>query len=116
MSAEDGEPPGATPRPSIGRARDLSRTRTTKPQLRNTGRRHHIGEVPAVITVIKPDGTVATTRTSALQLKDQTVGALTRLADVIEAEMRQSAASLQFELAAHLRDELDAVRRELASR
>lgn len=116
MSAEDGESPDAAPRPSEGRARDLSRTRTAKPRLRDTGRRHHIGEVPAVITVIKPDGTIATTRTSALQLKDQTVGALTRLADAIEAEMRQAAAALEFELAAHLRDELDAVRRELASR
>ena len=84
--------------------------------MRDTGRRHHIGEVPAVITVIKPDGTIATTRTSALQLRDQTRDQLLTLAAAIESDMNRAAADLEFELAAHLRDELEAVRQALDNR
>lgn len=105
-----------TPPPGTGKARDLSRSRAPRPKARDSGRRHHIGDVPAVITVIKADGTVATTRTSAMQLKDQTVARLQALARTIEAQMTRAAESLDFESAAHLRDELEAVRRELGSR
>lgn len=98
------------------RARDLSRTRAPRPKIRDTGRRHHIGKVPAVLTVFTADGTVGTTRTSSMQLKDQTVARLESLAGTITAEMTRAAASLDFETAAHLRDEVESVRCELSSR
>ncbi|MEP7055908.1 MAG: UvrB/UvrC motif-containing protein [Actinomycetota bacterium] len=117
MSAEEPRPERQQ-LPPVGarRARDLSRTRTARPRVRDTGRRHHIGEVPAVVTVIKADGTVTTTRTSTLQLRDNTPSQLQALARAIEADMQNAAAALDFEEAAHLRDELEAVRRELSSR
>ena len=115
MAGDDTQPDLQIPTGS-GRARELSRTRAPRPKIRDTGRRHHIGEVPPVITVIKTDGTVGTTRTSSMQLKDQTVARLESLAATIAAEMSRAAASLDFEMAAHLRDELESVRRELGSR
>jgi excinuclease UvrABC helicase subunit UvrB len=113
----ENDPPAAGRLPGAGGpARDPSRTRSAKRRAPETGRRHHIGEVPNVVTVFKPDGTVTTTRTSLLQLRDKTVAQLHRLAKSIESDMAKAADSLDFEAAAHLRDELEAVRREVGSR
>jgi UvrB/uvrC motif len=103
------------PSPS-GRARELSRKRTTRPLLPDTGRRHHIGAAPAELSVLRDDGSVVTTRTAAVQLADQTDAQLARLGAKIEREMQQAADALDFEHAAWLREEVAAVRRELARR
>jgi excinuclease UvrABC helicase subunit UvrB len=66
--------------------------------------------------VLRADGTVVTTRTSPLQLADLTDAQVSRLAATIEAEMSHAAAALEFELAAHLREEVAAARRELDRR
>jgi hypothetical protein len=113
----ENEPPAAARLPGAdGPARDPSGKRSAKRRVSDTGRRHHIGEVPEVVTVFKPDGTVTTTRTSLLQLRDKSVAQLQRLAKSIESDMAKAADSLEFEAAAHLRDELEAVRREVRSR
>ena len=91
-------------------ARRLSRTRSPRAKLPDTGRRHHIGDAPDVLPFVRPDGTVGTTRTSPIQLKDRSVAALERLQERLEKEMSAAAADLDFELAAHLRDEVEAVR------
>jgi excinuclease UvrABC helicase subunit UvrB len=115
MSAT-GSTEGGEPLPAAGRARDLTRARRPRPQAADTGRRHHIGDAPAVMTVLRADGTVGTTRTAPIQLRDKTVEQVERLAAVIETEMTDAASSLDFETAAHLRDELQAAREELARR
>jgi hypothetical protein len=104
-------PPG-----QAGRARDLSRRRSSKAALPDTGRRHHIGAPPPELTVLRADGTVGVTRTAAVQLADLTDAQVTRLAERIEAEMEQAAAALDFERAGHLRDEAAAARAELERR
>jgi len=82
----------------------------------DTGRRHHIGAAPEVMTVWKPDGTISTTRTAPVQLADRSVPQLDRLLARLEREMAAAAARMDFEAAAHLRDEAEAVRRALESR
>lgn len=82
----------------------------------DTGRRHHIGAAPAELTVLREDGTVVTTRTAPVQLADLTDAQLIRLASTIDTEMAQAASALEFELAAHLREEAAAARRELERR
>jgi hypothetical protein len=99
-----------------GRARDLSRRSTPRTPAAETGRRHHIGAVPELMPVMRPDGTVAMSRTTPVQLADRTPLQLVRLEGRIEAEMRTAAESLDFETAAFLRDELAAVRAEQARR
>jgi len=104
-------PPAGT-----GRARRLTRTGSSRRTVADTGRRHHIGDAPDRLQVLGPDGTVGWTRTSPLQLKDKSVAGLQRLAGELEQEMASAAADLDFESAAHLRDEADAVRAELGRR
>lgn len=82
----------------------------------DTGRRHHIGAAPPALTVLHEDGTSDVTRTAPIQLADQTVMQLARLAERIESEMRQAATALDFERAAHLRQEAEAARNELRRR
>ena len=115
MGGSDGqgaEQAGATQ----GRARDLSRTRTVRPRVTDTGRRHHIGSAPAVLPVLREDGSVGATHTSRGQLADLTERQLTRLADRLESEMRRAAAAADYEEAADRRDEVAAVRQELQRR
>ncbi len=99
-----------------GRARDLSRTRSTRRRSADTGRRHHIGDAPDVMNVIRPDGTRGTTRTSPIQLADRNDARLDQLVDELVADMERAAAALDFEGAAHLRDEVAAARAEVARR
>jgi UvrB/uvrC motif len=99
-----------------GRARELSRRRTTRIPLPDTGRRHHIGSAPTELAVLGDDGSSAVTRTSPIQLADQTDAQLAKLAARIESEMRQAAGALDFERAAHLRDEAAATRAEQQGR
>ena len=99
-----------------GRARELSRRRTTRLPLPDTGRRHHIGSAPTELTVLRDDGSSGRTRTSPIQLADQTDAQLAKLAAQIESEMRRAADALNFELAAHLRDEAAATHSELQRR
>jgi excinuclease UvrABC helicase subunit UvrB len=102
--------------PGSGRGRDLSRTRKARSAPAETGRKHHLGAAPEHMPVWLPDGTITTTRTSAAQLADLTPARLARLHDRITAEMSAAAAELDFEKAAHLRDEAAAVDAELARR
>jgi excinuclease UvrABC nuclease subunit len=81
-----------------------------------TGRKHHMGAAPELMPVWLPDGTITTTRTSAAQLADQTLAQLTRLRTRLGAEMADAAAELDFERAAHLRDETAAVDAEIQRR
>lgn len=106
------QPPPAT----SSRARDLSRARRPRPRSRETGRRHHIGDAPAVMSVLRPDGTVGTTRTAPIQLADRNDAQLRALAEQLAQEMAAAAAATDFEQAAHLRDEVAAARRELDRR
>ena len=92
-----------------GRGRDLSRRGSPRPKLAETGRRHHIGAVPELMPVFRPDGTVVMSRTTPVQLADRTPLQLERLAARLEADMAAAVASLDFEAAAFLRDELRAV-------
>jgi excinuclease UvrABC helicase subunit UvrB len=69
-----------------------------------------------VLPLLRPDGTIGTTRTSPIQLTDKPVSGLERLAAQLAAEMTAAAAALDFELAAQLRDEAAAVRGELDRR
>jgi hypothetical protein len=101
---------------SVLRARELTRGRPRRPAVPDTGRRHHIGAAPEYLTVLLPDGSTGTTRTSPGQLADRTRHQLTQLRDRIERDMARAAGALDFELAAHLRDEADTVRRELERR
>ena len=110
-SGGDGErqqPPPAT----TSRARDLSRARRPRPKPPETGRRHHIGDAPAVMSVLRPDGSVGTTRTSPVQLADRNDAQLVRLGEDLARDMARAAAAMEFEDAAHLRDEVAAVRAE----
>jgi excinuclease UvrABC nuclease subunit len=68
------------------------------------------------MTVWRPDGTVGTTRTAPVQLADKTVAQLNILLAQLERDMVAAAARTDFEEAAHLRDEAEAVRRTLESR
>ena len=109
------EPPGRGRPPS--RARDLSRTRSAaRRRTADTGRRHHIGNAPAVMSVLRPDGTRGTTRTAPIQLADHNDAQLQHLLDELVADMGRAAAALDFEGAAHLRDEVAAARAEVARR
>ena len=99
-----------------GRGRELSRRRTSRTPLTDTGRRHHIGAAPSELVLRREDGTMVVTRTAAIQLADQTDAQLAVLAERIESEMSRAAAALEFEQAAHLREEAAAARRELATR
>jgi len=110
----DGGPADASARP--GRARELTRTTVTRPQSRDTGRRHHIGAAPPVLAVLRPDGTTGHTRTAPVQLVDQTAAQLERLAARLTEQMAGAAQRLDFEAAAEFRDEVQAARRELARR
>lgn len=82
----------------------------------DTGRRHHIGDAPDVMSVLRPDGTRGTTRTSPIQLADRNGARLQHLLDELLADMGRAAADLDFEGAAHLRDEVAAARAEIARR
>jgi excinuclease UvrABC nuclease subunit len=66
--------------------------------------------------VRREDGTMAVTWTAAIQLADQTDAQLAALARRIESDMSRAAAALEFEQAAHLREEAAAARRELQRR
>ena len=99
-----------------GRGRELSRRRTKRTALPDTGRRHHIGAAPSQLTALREDGVVVVTRTSPVQLADQTVAQLDRLAAHIESQMSAASAALEFEKAADHREEALAVRRELQRR
>lgn len=107
---------GEQPPAGSGRARELVRASRPRARRPETGRRHHIGAAPAAMPVWGADGSVGTTRTSAAQLRDQTAHQLGRLLATVEAGMTAAAADLDFERAARLRDEAEAVRAELARR
>ncbi len=68
------------------------------------------------MNVIRPDGTRGTTRTSPIQLADRNDAQLQRLVEELAAHMGRAAAAMDFEQAAHLRDEVTAARAELARR
>ncbi len=107
------EPPAEdAPRPS---ARDLVRRRARTYAAPDTGRRHHIGAAPDAVPVHTADG-VGTARTTSWQLADRTVPQLQGQQAATEAAMERAAQDLDFEAAARLRDELAAVRAELARR
>ncbi len=113
--------PGTAVPPGSGRARELARggprrRRTAVPLGIDTGRRHHIGDAPAVLSVLRPDGSVGTTRTSPVQLRDRNDTQLIELAAALEREMHDAARDADYERAAHLRDELAAARHELERR
>lgn len=82
----------------------------------DTGRRHHIGAVPEFMPVWRPDGTIGRTRTTPAQLSDRSVPRLQALLAELEREMAHAAEELEFEQAGYLRDEVAAVRAELARR
>ena len=90
--------------------------RRVRARVNDAGRVHHIGTAPDVMPVLGPDGTVGTTRTSVIQLRHRTDRQLTTLADQLLAEMGAAAAALDYEQAAHLRDELANVRAEQGRR
>lgn len=100
------------PRPS---ARDLVRKRARTYQAPDTGRRHHIGAAPSAVPVHTDEG-VAVARATSWQLADRTVPQLRAQQEQTERAMAQAAQDLDFEAAARLRDELAAVREELAAR
>lgn len=103
-----------TPAPS---ARDLVRGRRRAPRRADPGgRQHHIGDAPARMPVLRPDGTTGTTRTSVVQLRSAHAARLAALEAELEAEMRTEAAAGRYEEAAVARDELAAVRAEVAAR
>lgn len=117
---EDGQRGQPVPRGS-GRARELVRgarggRRTAASPGVDTGRRHHIGDAPQVLPFLRPDGSVGTTRTSPVQLRDRNDAQLAALAAAVEREMHEAAGALDYEGAAHLREELAAVRREVLAR
>ena len=118
MSTRHGEDDGPQlpPPARTSRARDLSRARRPRPRAAETGRRHHIGDAPAVMSVLRPDGTVGTTRTAPIQLADRNDAQLAQLGEELGADMARAAAETDFEEAAHLRDEVAAVRAEQARR
>ncbi len=99
-----------------GRARELTRTPVIRGNAPDSGRRHHIGAAPAVLAVRRADGSVSHTRTSPVQLADQTAVQLERLAERLTGEMAAAAAQLDFESAAERRDDVQAISRELARR
>jgi hypothetical protein len=66
--------------------------------------------------VIGPDGSMGATRTNAVQLTSLHRAELVQLEAVIVGEMAHAAEGQQFELAAALRDEREAVLAELARR
>lgn len=68
------------------------------------------------MNVIRPDGTRGTTRTSPIQLADRNDARLQRLVDELVADMGRAAAAMDFEQAAHLRDEVAAARAEVSRR
>ncbi len=68
------------------------------------------------MNVIRPDGTRGTTRTSPIQLADRNDARLDQLVDELVADMQRAAVALDFEGAAHLRDEVAAARAEVARR
>lgn len=100
------------PRPS---ARDLVRRRARTYAAPETGRRHHIGAAPAAVPVHTDEG-VAVARATSWQLADRTVPQLRAQQEQTERDMTRAAHDLDFEAAARLRDELAAVREELARR
>ena len=106
------EPPADAPRPS---ARDLVRKRARTYAAPDTGRRHHIGAAPTAVPVHTEEG-VAVARATSWQLADRTVLQLRGQEADTERAMAQAARDLDFEAAARLRDELAAVREELARR
>ncbi|WP_123378881.1 hypothetical protein [Pseudokineococcus lusitanus] len=111
---EDDRPADPTPAPS---ARDLVRGRRRAPRRADPGgRQHHIGDAPARMPVLRPDGTTGTTRTSVVQLRSAHAARLAALEAELEAEMRAEAAAGRYEEAAVARDELAAVRAEVAAR
>lgn len=114
--ADEKPPEPREPATSQGAGRELSRARTSRRSSANTGRRHHIGAVPEFMPVWHPDGSVGRTRTSPAQLADRTVRQLQALLVLLEREMAAAATDLDFEQAAHLRDEAAAARDELGRR
>ena len=113
MSDADGRLPAGS-----GRARNLvGRRRQRKPP--DTGRVHHLGAAPAIMPVLRDDGTGSSetsTRTAAVQLASRTRWELDRLVEDISAEMAAAAAALDFEQAGRSRDELARVHAELDRR
>jgi hypothetical protein len=118
----DDETPQRIPEVRTGRARELSRGSVKRPAPPDTGRRHHIGAAPAELVMLGvlgadgADGVTRTTRTAPIQLADLNDSQLRTLATRIESEMARAADALDFELAAHLREEAAAVHRELDRR
>ncbi|MEJ5945447.1 hypothetical protein WDZ17_09100 [Pseudokineococcus basanitobsidens] len=103
--------------PTTGRARDLVRGRRRAPRRPDPGgRRHHMGDVPDRMPVLRPDGSQGTTRTSVVQLTAATPYRLHALEAELDAEMRDLAGQGRYEEAAWARDELAAVRGELERR
>jgi hypothetical protein len=109
-------PPEPVVPPGSGRGRELSRTRKARSAPVETGRRHHLGSAPELMPVWLPDGSIITTRTSTAQLADQNPAQLNRLLSRMHNEMATAAAELDFEQAAHVRDEITVVEAELARR
>lgn len=68
------------------------------------------------MSVLRPDGSRGTTRTSPIQLADRNDTRLQQLLDELVTAMGRAAADLDFERAAHLRDEVAAARAETARR
>jgi|GEM_PF-2309332 len=120
--AADGSPVASAPGPSelpigrSGRGRELTRRRSTRAKLPDTGRRHHIGAAPTELAVLGEAGPVRLTRTAPIQLADQTNSQLAALADQLEREMLEAASTLDFERAAYLREDAASARSELSRR
>jgi len=108
-------PPDSPPAP--GRARELSRRRSTRRRYVDTGRRHHLGAAPELLPVYGEDGAITgTTRTSVHQLASLTAHQLAALAATVTAEMAAAAATQDYETAQRCRDEVAAVRAEITRR
>ena len=96
-------------------ARDLVRKRSRRYARDETGRHHHIGAAPDLQPVLGNDGTQYV-GTSPVQLASRTVVQLQAQRARLEQQMAQAATALEFERAAHLRDDLAAVDAELTRR
>jgi hypothetical protein len=101
--------------PRTPSARDLVRKRSRSYGPLDGSRMHHIGAAPDLVPVHTEDG-VRLTRTTPWQLADRSPAQLRVLhADLVQAR-DQASADLEFEEAAHLQGEVEAVERELRDR
>jgi excinuclease UvrABC helicase subunit UvrB len=96
-------------------ARDLVRKRSRSYRRDETGRHHHIGAAPDLQPVLGDDG-MQYVGTSPVQLASRTVAQLQSQRALLDRQMAEAAAALEFERAAALRDDLAAVDAELARR